>query len=183
MSSNILSGTTSMSKSQNMARLYVPSSRANVIASAAYKQIFFPCRERQNLPLEMRCENPQRPLGSYNWTNQSNWFACLKKHQPINARGSDPNPVVCMNVRFEAKVTRGFSLSPRRFGDSLSPHRGLLSLLREKIKKNLWDQGSALCYKLKFYFIARNRFHKKSFGDLKEKLGFKVQIFDLFGTN
>ena len=28
--------------------------------------------------------------------------------------------VVCMKVRFEAKVTRGFSLSPRRFRDSLS---------------------------------------------------------------
>ena len=26
-----------------------------------------------------------------------------------------------MKVRFEAKVTRGFSLSPRRFRDSLSP--------------------------------------------------------------
>ena len=34
--------------------------------------------------------------------------------------------VVCMKVRFEAKVTRGFSLSPRRFRDSLSPLRGLL---------------------------------------------------------
>ena len=38
ISSNILSGTTSMSKSQNMACLYVPWSRANVIASAVYKQ-------------------------------------------------------------------------------------------------------------------------------------------------
>ena len=34
--------------------------------------------------------------------------------------------VVCMKVRFEAKVTRGFSLSPRRFRDSLSPLHGLL---------------------------------------------------------
>ena len=34
--------------------------------------------------------------------------------------------VVCMKVRFEAKVTRGFSVSPRRFRDSLSPLRGLL---------------------------------------------------------
>ena len=34
--------------------------------------------------------------------------------------------VVCMKVRFEAKVTRGFSLSPHRFRDSLSPLRGLL---------------------------------------------------------
>ena len=34
--------------------------------------------------------------------------------------------VVCMKVRFEAKVTRGFSLSPRRFRNSLSPLRGLL---------------------------------------------------------
>ena len=34
-----------------------------------------------------------------------------EKYQPINARGSDPDPVVCMKVRFEAKVTRGFSLS------------------------------------------------------------------------
>ena len=34
--------------------------------------------------------------------------------------------VVCMKVRFEAKVTRGFSLSQRRFRDSLSPLRGLL---------------------------------------------------------
>ena len=34
--------------------------------------------------------------------------------------------VVCMKVRFEAKVTRGFSLSPRRLRDLLSPLRGLL---------------------------------------------------------
>ena len=38
ISSNILSGTTSMSKSRNMACLYVPGSRANVIASAVSKQ-------------------------------------------------------------------------------------------------------------------------------------------------
>ena len=49
--------------------------------------------------------------------------------------------VVCMKVRFEAKVTRGFSLSPRRFHGWLSPLSGLLSLSRRKIKKNLWDQG------------------------------------------
>ena len=61
ISSNILSGTTSMSKSRNMACLYVPWSRANVIASAAYKQ-FSSLVERG----KMRCENPQRPLGSYN---------------------------------------------------------------------------------------------------------------------
>ena len=61
ISSNILSGTTSMSKSRNMACLYVHWSRANVIASASYKQ-FSSVVERG----EMRCENPQRPLGSYN---------------------------------------------------------------------------------------------------------------------
>ena len=59
ISSNILSGTTSMSKSRNMACLYVPWSRANVIASAAYKQ-FSSLVERG----KMRCENSQRPLGS-----------------------------------------------------------------------------------------------------------------------
>ena len=46
-------------------------------------------------------------------TNQIDW-----RVQAINARGSDPDPVVCMKVRFEAKVTRSFSLSPRRF----APH-------------------------------------------------------------
>ena len=61
ISSNIPSGTTSMSKSRNMACLYVSWSRANVIASAAYKQ-FSSLVERG----KMRCENPQRPLGSYN---------------------------------------------------------------------------------------------------------------------
>ena len=50
------------------------------------------------------------------------------------ARGSHPDPVVCMKMRFEVKVTRGFSLS--------SPLRGSLSLSRIKIfRKNLWDQG------------------------------------------
>ena len=49
---NILSGTTSMSKPRNMACL---------IASAAYKQ-FSSLVERG----KMRCENPQRPRGSYN---------------------------------------------------------------------------------------------------------------------
>ena len=99
----------------------LPWSRANAIASAAYKQ-FSSLVERG----KRRCENPQRPLGSYNETSQSNWFARLKNYQPINARGSDPDPVVSMKVRFEAKVTRGFSLSPRRFRDSLSSLRGLL---------------------------------------------------------
>ena len=61
ISSNILSGTTSMSKSRNMACLYVPWSRANVIVSAAYKQ-FSSLVERG----KMSCENLQRPLGSYN---------------------------------------------------------------------------------------------------------------------
>ena len=81
-----------MSKSRNMASsssLYVPWSRTNVIASAAHKQ-FSSLVERDKI----RCENPQRPLGSYNSTSQSNWFACLKKCQPINARGPDPDPVV-----------------------------------------------------------------------------------------
>ena len=36
--------------------------------------------------------------------------------------------VVFMKVRFEAKVSWGFSLSPRRFRDSLSPLRSLLSI-------------------------------------------------------
>ena len=42
--------------------------------------------------------------------------------------------VVCMKVRFEAKVNRGFSLSPRRFRDLLSPLRSLL--LISVAKKN-----------------------------------------------
>ena len=43
------------------------------------------------------------------------------------ARGSDPDPDVCMKVRFEVKVTRGFSLS--------SPLRGSLSFSRIKIPR------------------------------------------------
>ena len=43
------------------------------------------------------------------------------------ARGSDPDPVVCMKVRFEVKVTRGFSFS--------SPLRGSLSLSWIKISR------------------------------------------------
>ena len=50
-----------MSKFRNMACLYVPWSRANVIASAAYKH-FSSLVERD----KMRCENLQRPLGSSN---------------------------------------------------------------------------------------------------------------------
>ena len=45
---------------------------------------------------------------------------------------------VRMKVRFKSKVTKGFSFSPLR--DSCSPLCG--SLIRRKIKKNLWDQGS-----------------------------------------
>ena len=51
-----------------------------------------------------------------------------------------------MKVRLEAKVTRGFVLSPHRFRDSLLPLRGLLfisDLSRRNIKKNLWDQGTS----------------------------------------
>lgn len=43
------------------------------------------------------------------------------------ARGSHHDPVVCMKIRFEVKVTRGFSLS--------SPLRGSLSLSRIKISR------------------------------------------------
>ena len=37
--------------------------------------------------------------------------------------------------------------------------------------------------KLKFDVIALNRFTPKPFGYLKEKLDFKIQIYDSFGTN
>jgi len=43
------------------------------------------------------------------------------------AQGSDPDPVVCMKVRFEVKVTREFSLS--------SPLSGSLSLSRIKLSR------------------------------------------------
>ena len=43
------------------------------------------------------------------------------------ARRSHPDPVVCMKMRFEVKVTRGFPLS--------SPLRGSLSLSRIKISR------------------------------------------------
>ena len=96
-----------------------------------YTTVFFPGRER------LRCENPQRPLGSYSFTSQSNWFACLKKYKPINARGSDPDPVVCMKVRFEAKVTRVFfSLSPSLSRLVVVASRLVLDLFREEKSRN-----------------------------------------------
>ena len=126
ISSNILSGATSMSKSRNMACLCVPWSRANVIASVVYKQ-FSSLVERGRIYLQKwGVKILSVPSVVTILTSQSNWFTCLEKYQPINARGSDPDPFVCMKVRFEANVTRGFSLSPRRFRDSLSPLHGLL---------------------------------------------------------
>ena len=35
-------------------------------------------------------------------------LACRLTYQPISARGSDPDPVVCMKVRFKAKLIGGF---------------------------------------------------------------------------
>ena len=144
-----------MSKSRNRACLYVPWSRANVIASAAYKQ-FSSLVEKG----KMRCENSQRPLGSYNSTSQSNWFACLKNYHPINARGSDPDPVVCMKMKFEAKVTRGFSLFTRRFRDSLSPLRGLLLIsFAKKNQEKPLDQGSIIASLLTLSQVFDNYVH------------------------
>ena len=57
-------------------------------------------------------------------------FAKLPLVTPFISNLTRLTAVVCMKVRFEAKVTRGFSLSPRRFRDSLSPLRDSLSPLR-----------------------------------------------------
>ena len=61
-------------------------------------------------------------------------FAKLPLVTPFISNLTRLTAVVCMKVRFEAKVTRGFSLSPRRLCDSLSPLRGLL--LISFVKKN-----------------------------------------------
>ena len=55
--------------------------------------------------------------------------------------------VVCMKLRFEAKVTRGFSLSPHRFRDTLSPLRGLLliSFAKKNQEKPLGPGYTNLC--------------------------------------
>ena len=136
-------------------RAWVP---CKCYCKCSIQTIFFPGRERQNLPSEMRCKNLQRSLG----TKQSNWFACLKKYQPINSRGSDPDPVVCMKVRFEAKVTRGFSLSPRRFRNSLSPLRGLLliSFAKKNQEKPLGPGYIRLCKHRKRFLLLKYPMHK-----------------------
>ena len=91
-------------------------------------------------------------------TSQSNWFTCLEKYQPINARGSDPDPFVCMKVRFEAKVTRGFSLSPRPFGDSLSLLRGLLLIsFAKKNQEKPLGPGYSLSRYYYYFFHLRYR--------------------------
>ena len=60
--------------------------------------------------------------------------------------------VVCMKVRFEAKLTRG-SLSPRRFRES-SPLRGLLLIsFAKKNQENLWDQGTVDVYRFLGYQV------------------------------
>ena len=51
--------------------------------------------------------------------------------------------VVCMEVRYEAKVTRDFSLF-LPFRDSLSSLRSSLSFAKKIFKKNLGDQGRCL---------------------------------------
>ena len=57
-------------------------------------------------------------------------FAKLPLVTPFISNWTRLTAFVCMKVRFEAKVTRGFSLSPRRFRDSLSPLS--LDLFREE---------------------------------------------------
>ena len=59
--------------------------------------------------------------------------------------------VVCMKVRFEAKVIRGFSLSPRRFRDSLLSLRRLLliSFTKKNQEKPLGPGYFLTCLYLK----------------------------------
>ena len=57
---------------------------------------------------------------------EKHMFAKLPLVAPFISNLTRLTAVVCMKVRFEAKVTRGFSLSPRRFRDSLSPLCGFL---------------------------------------------------------
>ena len=87
-------------------------------------------------------------LGITNRTNQSYWFACLYKYQPIRAWGSDLDAGVCMKVRFKSKVTRGFSLFVA--WRLVSPLRGSLAA-----QKNLWDQINTqlTLFIFLFYFI------------------------------
>ena len=56
---------------------------------------------------------------SYKRGGRKAGFHCISNLTRLTA-------VVCMKVRFEAKITKDFSLSPRVFRDSLSPPRGLL---------------------------------------------------------
>ena len=64
-----------------------------------------------------------------------------------------------MEVRFEAKVTRGFSLSPRRFRDSLSPLRGLLliSFAKNNQEKPLGPGYESPCKVLEVFVQKRVR--------------------------
>ena len=51
-----------------------------------------------------------------------------------------------MKVRFEAKVTRGFSLSPRRFCDSLSPLASRLAVDLFREEKSRKTSGTRVLY-------------------------------------
>ena len=84
--------------------------------------------------------------------------------------------VVCIKVRFEAKVTRGFSLAyatrSRRFAACC------WSLSRRKIMKNLWDQGSI---RLKLTLINRAiwfKLFKRTDRVLPWKMPYHVTVSD-----
>jgi len=83
----------------------------------------FPGRARQNLKFNFMTGIPTVPS-----------VLLIKQTNHVEARGSDPDPGVCSKVRFESKVTKGFSFSPLRDSHSPLSYAG-------KIKKNLWDQG------------------------------------------
>ena len=73
--------------------------------------------------------------------------------------------VVYMEVRFEVKVTRGFSLSPRRFRDSLSPLRRLLliSFAKKNQEKPLGPGYENVAYKVNLLSYNLCRGYSNSF--------------------
>ena len=73
----------------------------------------------------------------------------MVNNQPIWARGSDPDPGVCMKVRFKYKVTRSFPVKYIWNNSFLSRSFAALSQLspsqknqeKRETKENLQDQG------------------------------------------
>ena len=94
----------------------------------------FPGRARQNLKFNFMTGIPTVPsVLPIKQTNHVDLRVCKNINQS-KLGGSDPDPGVCMKVRFESKVTKGFSFSPLSYAGKMKVDGSKLATTPFEIK-------------------------------------------------